>query len=53
MQLAVNRHKIDDALKGKSATMATLNLNKALRVIETKPDKAVAPGLSTPRPRRH
>jgi hypothetical protein len=40
MQLAANKSKIEEALKGKSATMATLSLNKALQVIETKPDKA-------------
>jgi hypothetical protein len=37
MQLAANKSKIDDALRGKSATMATLSLNKALRLIETRP----------------
>jgi hypothetical protein len=38
MQLAANQRKIEDALKGKSATMATLSLNKALKVIEARPD---------------
>jgi len=38
MQLATNKSKIDDALRGKSATMATLSLNKALRLIETRPE---------------
>jgi hypothetical protein len=38
MQLAANKSKIDEALKGKSATMATLSLNKALKLIEAKPD---------------
>ena len=36
MQLAANKSKIEEALRDKSATMATLNLNKALRVIENK-----------------
>ena len=53
MQLAANKPKIDEALKGKSATMATLSLNKALRVIETNLIPAVALGASTPRRRRH
>jgi hypothetical protein len=39
MQLATNKLKMEDALKGKSATMATLSLNKALRLIEDKSDK--------------
>jgi hypothetical protein len=38
MQLAANQSKIMEALRGKSATMATLTLNKALKVVETKPD---------------
>ena len=39
MQLATNRGKIEEALKGKSATMATLSLNKAMRLIEAKADR--------------
>src|SRR5262245_32791867 len=38
MQLATNKLKIEEALKGKSATMATLSLNKAMRLIEDKGD---------------
>jgi hypothetical protein len=38
MQLAANQRKIEESLKGKSATMATLSLNKAIKLIETKPD---------------
>src|SRR5260221_10456434 len=38
MQLAANKSKIEDAFRGKSATMAILSLNKALRVIETRPN---------------
>jgi Protein of unknown function (DUF3102) len=38
MQLASNKLKIEEALKGKSATMATLSLNKAMRLIEDKGD---------------
>jgi hypothetical protein len=38
MQLAANKSKIEDALRGKSATMATLSLNKALKLIELKPN---------------
>src|SRR5258707_15264759 len=38
MQLANNKRLIDEALKDKSATMATLSLNKALRLIETRPE---------------
>jgi Protein of unknown function (DUF3102) len=38
MQLATNARRIEAALNGKSATMATLSLNKAMRLIESKPD---------------
>ena len=39
MQLATNARRIEAPLNGKSATMATLSLNKAMRLIEDKPDK--------------
>jgi Protein of unknown function (DUF3102) len=44
MQLAANKSKIEDALRGKSATMATLSLNRALKVIEAKPENGEGPG---------
>jgi hypothetical protein len=40
MQLAANQRKIEEALRDKSATMATLTLNKALKAIEARPDPA-------------
>jgi hypothetical protein len=47
MQLAANKSKIEDALKGKSATMATLSLNKALKAIETNPDNDDGDGAAS------
>jgi hypothetical protein len=38
MQLAANKQKIEEALRDKSATMASLSLNKALKAIEAPSD---------------
>jgi Protein of unknown function (DUF3102) len=47
MQLAANKRLIEDALRGKSATMATLSLNKAIRLIETHPDNDDGDGAAS------
>jgi Protein of unknown function (DUF3102) len=47
MQLANNKRKIEDALRGKSATMATLSLNKAIKLIEAHPDTEGGDGAAS------